>query len=181
MMKSYITLLRGINVGGRKKIKMDDLRQLLTQIGFEDVVTYIQSGNVVLKSNEKTLGVLEKMIATAIRNTYDFDVPILVKSKEEIQEILENNPFDNAEDLEANRIYFVLLGEVPRSDLVEALMQETFANEKFSITDNCVYLCCDKGYGKAKCDNNFFERKLKVAATTRNYRTMTKLLEMSQV
>lgn len=179
-MQTYIALLRGINVSGQKKIKMADLRQLLAQIGFEDVVTYIQSGNIVLKSEEKNPRALEKNIASEIYKSYGFDVPVLVKSKEEIQDIIENNPFDNSEDLEANRIYFVLLKAVPESDLTEALVNEIFANEKFNITANCVYLCCAKGYGNAKCDNNFFERKLKVPATTRNYRTMTKLLEMSQ-
>ncbi len=178
-MRTYIALLRGINVSGQKKIRMVDLRQLLTQMGFENVVTYIQSGNIVLKSREKDLRVLEKGIAEAIHNAYGFDVPVLVKSKEEIQSIIQSNPFNNVEDLEANRVYFVLLKEVPESDLVEALGKETFPNEKFSISDNCVYLSCAKGYGNSKCDNNFFERKLKVAATTRNFRTMNKLVEMA--
>lgn len=179
-MQTYIALLRGINVSGQKKIKMVDLRQLLAQIGFKDVVTYIQSGNIVLKTEERNPRALEKTIASEIHESYGFDVPVLVKSKEEIQDIIEKNPFDNSEDLETNRIYFVLLKEVPKKDLTEALVNETFTNEKFIITGNCVYLCCAKGYGNAKCDNNFFERRLKVPATTRNYRTMTKLLEMSE-
>lgn len=180
-MRTYIALLRGINVSGQKKVKMADLRQMLQRLGFQEVTTYIQSGNIVLKSDETQIGAIENKITQGINDAFGFEVPILVKPKREIQNILENNPFDNAEDIEANSIYFVLLKEMPESSLIEFFNKEKYDSERFAIIDKCVYLCCKNGYGKAKLNNNLIERKLKVSATTRNYRTMTKLLEMSKI
>ncbi|WP_282162134.1 DUF1697 domain-containing protein [Ulvibacterium marinum] len=179
-MYTYIILLRGINVSGQKKMKMDVLRTLLENLGFQNVATYIQSGNIVLQAKDASIRNLEDIIGEGIREHFGFDVPILVKSKTDLERIVKENPFKDAITLEGNRLYFVLLKSVPEQVLVESLAQETFENQEFRITDSCVYLWCKNGYGKAKLDNNFLERKLKVQATTRNYRTMLKLLEMAK-
>ncbi len=178
-MHTYIILLRGINVSGQKKIKMADLRTLLEKLGFQNVATYIQSGNIVLRAKDQSIKNLEDMIGDGIRDHFGFDVPILVKPKNDFEKIVTENPFKDAITLEGNRLYFVLLKNVPEQMFVGALEQETYENQEFSITDSCVYLWCKNGYGKAKLDNNLLERKLKVQATTRNYRTMLKLLEMA--
>ncbi|MEP3209141.1 MAG: DUF1697 domain-containing protein [Maribacter sp.] len=178
-MNTYIALLRGINVGGQKKIKMIDLKAMFLNIGFKDVVTYIQSGNVVFKSDAQEIQVLEERIIKGIADTFGFDVPVLVKTKTEIAKILQESPYNKTEDLEANRIYYVLLKEQPKQDAIAGLVQQDYPNELFSIRKNCVYLNCIYGAGKAKLTNNIVERKLKVAATTRNHRTMLKLLALS--
>lgn len=179
-MKTYIALLRGINVSGHKKIKMADLKAMLVNIGFEDVVTYIQSGNVIFKSDKKNIAGLEEEIKKCIADTFGFDVPVLIKTKIEIAAILQESPYTKTEDLEANRIYYVLLHDQPELEYIANLTQEDYPNELFSIGKNCVYLNCINGAGKAKLTNNIIERKLKVSATTRNHRTMLKLLELSQ-
>ena len=92
--------------------------------------------------------------------------------------IIEKNPFVSQDDITANRIYFVLLNSFPAIELLENLSQETFENEQYAVVDNCLYLKCALGYGKAKLNNNLIERKLKVLATTRNYRTLNKLQEL---
>ena len=178
-MKTYIALLRGINVSGHKKIKMADLKAMCIDIGFEDVATYIQSGNIVFKSNDKNIQSIEVKIKKGIAKIFDFDVPVLVKTKTEIMVILKESPYTKTEDLEANKIYYVLLNEKLESDASSALVQEDYPNELFSIGEKCVYLNCLNGAGKAKLTNNVIERKLKVAATTRNHRTMLKLLDLS--
>jgi uncharacterized protein (DUF1697 family) len=178
-MSTYIALLRGINVGGQKKIKMAELRMFLVTLGFENVLTYIQSGNIIFDSNEKDRVKLEIQISEAIREHYGFEVPVVVKTRKEIEKLLKNNPYQDSEDLKSNKIYFVLLKEKPRIEDIKTTSTVLFDNEKFLITAECVYLRCALGAGKAKCTNNFFENKLKVAATSRNYRTMTKLLELS--
>jgi len=178
-MITYIAFLRGINVGGHKKIKMTDLRLLLEGFGYRDLITYIQSGNVIFSSLEKDRGKLENQISEAIKNHYGFDVPVLVKTTTDIDKILQNNPYNDPEDLASNKIYFVLLQEIPQKEDIEATSAVIFENEKFIITAECVFIRYDLGAGKAKCGINFFESKLKVATTSRNYRTMTKLLELS--
>ncbi|MBO0321383.1 DUF1697 domain-containing protein [Muricauda sp. CAU 1633] len=178
MKKTFIALLRGINVSGQKKIKMADLRETLTKSGLENVQTYIQSGNIIFDSEIMDVSTLEHTIYKAIVQDFGFEVPTLVVSGNDIKEVLEANPFAKKE--EENKLYYVLLKQVPEKDLVAQFEELTFENEDFHVTEKCVYLMCQKGYGNAKLNNNLIERKLKVEATTRNQKTMQKLLEMTQ-
>lgn len=176
MKKTFIALLRGINVSGQKKIKMAELRETLTQSGLENVQTYIQSGNIIFDSQITDITTLEHTIHEAITKDFGFKVPTLVVNGNDIEKILEANPF--AEKEEENRLYYVLLKQAPEKDLAVQFEELVFENEDFHITEKCVYLMCKKGYGNAKLNNNLIERKLKVEATTRNQKTMQKLLEM---
>ena len=173
-MKKYIALLRGINVGGHKKLKMADLKLLFKDIGFEDVVTYIQSGNVVFSAKEEKN--ISDKIAKEIENRFGWEVPVLVKTADMITKILANCPFEETKKKEA---YFMLLASPPKKDLMEAVSEINYPNEEFVLTPDCVYIHFGNGYGNAKLNNNFFEKKLEVAATTRNYRTLAKLVELA--
>ena len=174
-MNTYIALLRGINVSGQKKIPMAELRKLLSDSGFKNVQTYIQSGNAIFQSSEENKSVLENTIQKAVLSHFGFDVPILVRTETEIQNILETCPF--FEEKKTNS-YFSLLHSIPNKSLIEETHLISYPNEEFHITNHCVYFFSSAGYGNAKCNNNFFERKLKVSATTRNYKTMVKLLSL---
>ncbi len=178
-MPKYIALLRGINVGGHKKIKMADLRTILDKLPFQEVKTYIQSGNIVFATDETSTAHLEESIKINIAKTFGFDVPVLVMSKNKIEQIVNDNPYTNPADLAAKKVYYALLKSEPEQEAVANLDQEMYPNELFQITKNCVYLNCKNGAGNAKLTNNIIERKLKVEATTRNHRTMMKLLEMA--
>ncbi len=177
-MSRYVAFLRGINVSGQKKVPMSELRSILSNIGLEEVKTYIQSGNVIFSSESTSTSKLEERIEKAIKKGFCFDVLVLVKSVEELQKILKNNPFDDEDNSAVNKIYFVLLFQNPGLEKINAFKNEVFPSEKWELNNNCIYLCCENGYGKAKLNNNMIERKLKVDATTRNYRTMHKLIEM---
>lgn len=177
-METYIAFLRGINVGGQKKMPMIEVREMMTRIGFKNVRTYIQSGNIIFKSELNSTKELQGLIHRAIEETFGFDVPVLVKTANEIRGVLLKNPYNNENDLAHNRVYFVLLQDTPDAELVKTFKRMNFPNEKFRVSDTCVYLCCENGYGKAKLSNNMIERKLEVKATARNYRTMNKLLEI---
>ena len=179
-MQTYIAFLRGINVSGVKKIKMADLRVMLEDLGFANVATYIQSGNVIFKSGQSNNQELAEKVKNGIQDTFGFDVPVLVKTKTDIINILEESPYKKAEDLEAKRIYYALLNTVPEQENIDALDQKMYPNELFKITNNCVYLNCKNGAGNAKLTNNVIERKLKVQATSRNHRTMLKLIGISE-
>lgn len=179
-MITYIAFLRGINVGGHKKIKMTDLRKMFQKTHFEDVQTYIQSGNIVFTSVDSDVQFLQEKIRKAMVKTFDFDVPVLVKTRIDLIKILNKSPYTESEDIEANKVYYVLLKNEPEQANFENINQKDYPNELFSITKNCVYLNCTNGAGKAKLNNNIIEQKLKVSATTRNHRTIMKLLELSQ-
>jgi len=174
-MKTYIALLRGINVGGHKKVPMAELRELLTKSGLVNVKTYIQSGNVIFQSSEEDKVKLGAIIHEAIISHFGFNVPILVSCKDEIKAILDNCPFPEEKEVES---YFILLSEIPEKDLIDEISQQAFSNEEFIITNSCVYIFYTLGAGKAKLGINWFEKKLKVKATARNYRTMVKLLSL---
>ncbi|NDV15119.1 DUF1697 domain-containing protein [Muricauda sp. TY007] len=177
MGNTFIGLLRGINVSGQKKIKMAELRSILEATGLKNAKTYIQSGNIVFDSDQVDKDILQEKIAATIHQHFGFDVPTLVVKKEDVKAILETNPF--ASKSEENKLYYVLFKSTPKEDLVKEFNQLHFENEGYHITDKCVYLLCKNGYGKAKLNNNLIEKKLKVEATTRNHKTMLKLLEMT--
>jgi uncharacterized protein (DUF1697 family) len=173
-MNTFIALIRGINVGGHKKILMADLKVLFESLGFEQVTTYIQSGNVVFKSTEKVD--LANKIAKVIESKYGFNVPVLVKKVSELSKIASKCPFS---DEKCKKSYFILLEESPLRENIELTNGFSNSDEEFYITNDCIYIYYAVGAGKAKMGINFFEKKLKVIATARNYRTMTKLLTLA--
>lgn len=179
-MKIYIALLRGINVAGKKKILMAELRELLTLDGYKDVLTYIQSGNIIFRYSEVPNVEIESKISKLIEEHYGFKVPVLVLSKAQLLKIVEETPYNELYQEEKERIYYTLLKNAPSNSLIDDLMKQDYESEKFSITNDCVYFTCLKGYGKAKCNNTFFEKKLKVSATTRNRKTMDKLIALAE-
>lgn len=175
-MNTYVALLRGINVGGHKKILMADLRVLLENINLKNIQTYIQSGNVVFQSSNDDIISIENTIKDQILKQYGFEVLVLVKTHSELKSIFDKCPFLK-EKREAS--YFMLLLTSPNDKLIKEVSLLKYPNEEFIITKNCVYIHYSTGYGKAKCGNNFFENKLKVSATARNYKTIVKLIGMS--
>ncbi|CAL2076659.1 DUF1697 domain-containing protein [Tenacibaculum sp. 190524A02b] len=170
-MKTYIILLRGINVSGKNKLPMAELKTLLQDLNFEKVQTYIQSGNIILKSEEEKATISNK-IKTEIANKYGYDVPVLTKTIEEWREGIENNPF---KEVAEKQQYFTFLSEASKITEIEVNAKE----DEFTINNNMVYVNAVGGYGKTKLNNNFFEKKLKVEATTRNLKTTLKLLELA--
>lgn len=177
-MKTHIALLRGINVGGHKKVPMAELRQIFVDCGFSDVASYIQTGNVIFKTKKTNKTNLEKTIHINILKHFGFDVSVLITTKLEIERILLECPFSEEKKEES---HFILLKTVPNQELISQLQKETYPNEEFFITNTCVYLHGQKGYRNAKCGTNFFEHKLKVSATARNFKTMMKLLSLSNI
>jgi len=176
--KTYIAFLRGINVSGQKKIKMVDLRTSLQKQGLENVRTYIQSGNVILEAPCGNSKELEFTIEKAIEDDFGFKVPVLIKTPKEVQDILDDNPFDRTSDPKG--LYFSLIHDIPSNELVESFQKMRFDHEEFYYTKDCVYLNCKLGAGKAKLNNSFIENKLKVIATTRNLNTMKKMIALAK-
>lgn len=178
-MPTYIALLRGINVSGQKKIKMAELRQQLSAAGLKRVQTYIQSGNILFEHPAAPEGHLSAKIAGTIRAAYGFEVPVLVLTAAQLESIARANPLKAEAEADPRRTLVTFLEAVPEIDAVEALESARAASEQFRHIGKAIYLHCPDGYGRTKLNNNFIERKLKVPATTRNWKTVAQLLHMA--
>lgn len=179
-MEKFVVLLRGINVSGQKKIKMSDLKILFEDLSFTNVETYIQSGNVLFKSSTTNKKIIGNKIEKGIVGKFSYQVQIIIKTQDELGYALKNNPFLKDKTNDAERIYFTFLSEIPLADKMQKLKEVDCSPEKYIIDGATIYLFFPKGYGKAKLNNNFFEKKLNVFATTRNYKTVKTLFEMSK-
>lgn len=175
-MQTHIALLKGINVGGHKKVPMAELRELLIKSGFENVKTYIQSGNVIFLSSEDNIQNLEDTLQNKIHTYFGFEVLVLVRTRNHLKQIFENCPFSEEKKKSS---YFMMLHDIPNEDLVKIASEKVYEAESYRILNDCIYFFCEKGYGQAKFNVNFFERKLQTFATARNYNTMLKLLSLS--
>lgn len=175
-----IAILRGINVSGHKKIKMLDLKILFESLGFTDVVIYIQSGNVIFNSDVSTDTTLIQVIQKAISKHYDFEVPVIIRSPNAIKNIIKGCPFADV-DLasEGTKVLLTMLAKSPAAENLQTLMTYVKAPEKLVVKDDNVYIYCPNGYGNSKLSNVFIENKLKIQATTRNWKTVHKLFELS--
>jgi len=179
-MKKFISILRGINVSGQKKILMKDLKELFEKLHLKQVQTYIQSGNVVFESDtEFTNSKLAIIIETAIEKEFHFHVPIIIRSKEELKKIISLNPFIKDESIDLKKLHVTFLSEIPTKENAESIVNNDFSPDQFAINGKNIFLHIPKSYGETKLSNSFFEKKLKVAATTRNWNTVNKLLEMA--
>ena len=171
-MKTYIVLLRGINVSGKNKLPMAALRELLNELEFQNVQTYIQSGNIVLDSEENKTTICKK-IKDGIKKQFGYDVPVIAKTISEWKKAINNYPFpiDNPKI-----VAFVFLDKKTSETNIEA---NGINDDEYKIDNDMVYIYCPSTFAKTKLSNNLIERKLKVTATTRNYNTTLKLLTLA--
>jgi uncharacterized protein (DUF1697 family) len=173
---TFISILRGINVGGHNPVKMETLRQLYAELGFSDIQHYIQSGNVIFSSESTDTQFLEKIICEKILAAYGWLVPVHVMTKEELGNALQNNPFLNDSSKDTSFMHLTFLSSQPDKELIEKLSAENYLPDDFFIHCKTIYLYCPNGYGRTKLTNGFFENKLKLVATTRNIKTVKELL-----
>lgn len=179
-MKTYLSILRGINVGGHKLIKMEALRKSYSDLGYQNIQTYIQSGNVIFQTSNTNQKSLEEAIVQKILADFSFEVPVIVKEFSELKNIIEKNPFlqDSSKNLEYLHVTF--LSEEPKKTDFEKISLDKYLPDEFKLIDNSIYLYCPNSYSKTKLTNNFFESKLKVTATTRNWKTTIELLKIAE-
>jgi len=177
-MKTYIVLLRGVNVSGKNIIKMAVLKTILIESGFKNVTTYIQSGNVVLSSDlEKD--VVATKVQQLINDHFQLQIAVFCLDLKEIEVALKHNPF--TENIEPNKLFFTFLNKEPAVDLLADLEKIDFATDQFKVIDKVLYFYLPNGMSNSKLNNNFFEKKLKVTATGRNLNTINKLIDLAKV
>jgi uncharacterized protein (DUF1697 family) len=179
-MPTHFSLLRGINVSGQKTIHMADLKNLYEALGFSDVRSYVQSGNVVFAAANPDPATLAASIEAQIRQTFGFDVSVFVRSAPDFQGLLKANPFLHGRSEDPARLHVTFLYALPAAVKLSALEKPAAGNDEFLIAGREIFLFCPDGYGRTKLSNAFFERKLAVPATTRSWNTVNALLQMAQ-
>ncbi|WP_159470575.1 DUF1697 domain-containing protein [Dyadobacter sp. 3J3] len=179
-MQTYIAILRGINVSGHNMIKMADLKTMFETLPFENIRTYIQSGNIVFNAKPGNDQDLEKQIHDTIQKTFSFSVPVIVLEEKELRKVRQHNPFLTGRNEDVTKLHVTFLEAIPENILVEKLKETAqFLPDEWILEGKAIYLFCPNGYGKTKLNNNFFENKLKVTATTRNWKTVNELVSIA--
>jgi len=176
-MYTFIALLRGINVGGHNKLPMRDLVQLLETIGFANVKTYIQSGNVVFQTQRDARVALAEEIRSAIGQSYGFRPQVMLLGLEDLATAVSRNPFLQATQEPKTLHFYFLESSPPQPDLAELEMLKT-EREQFKLIDNVFYLYAPDGIGRSKLAARV-EKALGVATTARNWRTVSKVMELA--
>ena len=178
-MKKYVSMLRGINVSGQKKIKMTELVALYQALELSQVKTYIQSGNVVFTS-KKDDAALRQLIQQKIADSLGLSVSVIMRSAAELQRAIQDNPFSGPAYLDNTKLHVTFLVDKPAPAALRALDPAVSATDELRVSGREVYVYCPGGYGNTKLSNAYLEKKLGVTATTRNWKTVNTLYQMAK-
>lgn len=176
-MPRYIAWLRAVNVGGTRIIKMEELRKHFAMPGFTNIVSYIQSGNVLFDTKETDRVALELKIEKKLLKVLDFDVDVVIRSIDEMKEVVKKDPFKKTRK-ETDKYYVVFLKTVPEKELVKQLEALSDEVDSFKIIGDDLYWLCRPANGPTMMKGSFFDKKLKVLNTNRNWNTVNKILEL---
>lgn len=177
-MYTHLALLRGINVSGHNMIKMDVLKSLLENMGFQNVRTYIQSGNVFIDSEEEHGASVGFAIKQELFKQLGLEVPIVVVSKQDIEQCFSANPYLKEKEVDEKKLYVAFLSKEFQPSAINELKISQFKPDEASIDKNRIFIKYAIGAGKTRLDQKYIEKKLNVIATIRNWNTVSKLLEM---
>ena len=178
-MTTYISLLRGINVSGQKPIKMDALKAMYRQLNFQNIETYLQSGNVIFGDDKSDPSDLATTISSKIQKQFGFEVPVIALKVDDLKAIIEANPFKDDLRMDQQFLHVTFLATDPKKIDLETITAKKSPGEEIALIKKAVYLYCPNGYGRTKLTNNFLETKLRVGATTRNWKTVNELLKIA--
>jgi uncharacterized protein (DUF1697 family) len=185
-MKTFISMLRGINVSGQNKIRMPELKGLYESLNLANVVTYIQSGNVLFDCAEQDPAPIARAIEAEIARSFGTPVRVLLRDKNRFQKIIDNNPFVNQRNEDPEKLHVTFLSDRPSEPALSNLplpadpkRSGAGNSDEFLVSEKEIYLFCPNGYSRTKFSNSFFERKLGVSATTRNWKTVNALYEIA--
>ena len=177
-MYTHLALLRGINVSGHKMINMVALKKALEAVGFQKVVTYIQSGNVFLDSEEESPGKVGFIIKQEIFKEFGHDVPVIVISKEDLQACLDRNLFLNEAEIDLKKLYVSFISSELPDNMITQLNLNFIKPDEIQLDGKRIYLKYDISPAKTKLDNKWIEKSMNVVSTTRNWYTVNTLLKM---
>jgi uncharacterized protein (DUF1697 family) len=178
--RTYVALLRGVNVSGQNAIRMAALKASLASLGFEDVRTYLQSGNVVFMANQSAAAKLAIAIEARIARDFNCKVPVFVMSAEELNSVASSNPLWPKAGGDERTFHATFLFQPILARAFKALKLPASSSEAAVLAGQVILLHCPDGYGRTKLSNSFFERALAVSATTRNWRTVLALRQLCE-
>lgn len=176
-MTTHLALLRGINVSGHNMMKMDALKTMLENIGFQNVRTYLQSGNVFVDSDEEASKV-GFMIKQEIFKVFGHEVAVIVITKKDLELCFENSPYLKEKDIDVKKLYVAFVSTVLKKENINDLKISQFKPDEASIDGNRIFIRYDIGAGKTRLEGKYIEKKLNVIVTMRNWNTVTNLLAM---
>jgi uncharacterized protein (DUF1697 family) len=179
MPTAYVALLRGINVGGKNKLPMKELSALFVTAGCTDVRTYIQSGNVLFNASRAVSTKVAVHVAEQISERFGYRTPVVVRTTKQMEGVVRGNPFlakGEAED----RQFVLFLADLPTAAAVAVLDPNRSPGDAYILRDRDIYMHLPNGVARTKLTNAYFDSKLSTISTGRNWRTVTKLLEMMQ-
>jgi len=174
-----IVLLRGVNVGGRNRVPMGALRAALEASGLEQVVTYVQSGNVVLESAAKP-GVLARDVEAVIADAFELDVAVVVRTRTELAKVVRHDPLGELAGDEAKLYQVSFCSERPDKEVVAKLAERAVEGERVLLDGREIYAWFPHGVGRSKLAAQLSRQKLGTVVTARNWTTVKKLLELAQ-
>ena len=177
-MQTHLALLRGINVSGHNMIKMDVLKSTLENIGFHNVQTYIQSGNVFIDSNEQSAAKITFVIKQEIYRVFGYDVPIIVISKSDLKACFTNCNFLNEKEVDTKKLYVAFVSKELKAENINDLKMSQFKPDEVQIDNTRIFIKYHIGAGKTRLDQKYIEKKLNLTATIRNWSTVMQLLKM---
>jgi len=168
-------------MAGHNSIKMTELSLLYKRLGFKYIKTYVQSGNVIFKADE---AVSEKETAQKIEaeifRKYGYTVPVMIRSIEEIKSLLKTNPYLATPDFDPSKMAVIFLHEVVTDLQNEKMRNVNYPPDKFQITGREIFIYCPDGFGRTRLYTNFFENKMKVTGTARNWKTIKTILSLAE-
>jgi uncharacterized protein (DUF1697 family) len=176
-MPRYIALLRGINVGGNKKVPMAGLREMLTGLGYADVKTLLQSGNAVFTSPQRQPAVVERALEKAIQSTFGFPVTCVVRTAEEISQVVAHNPLATVATDPSRQMVLFLSGKLDPAK-IEDIKPDDFVPETFALSEREIHVWYANGIIESRLAKVLTEKKIGLAATARNWNTVTKLANL---
>ena len=172
----YVALLRGINVGGKNRLPMADLRDIFTAAGCAAVRTYIQSGNAVFEAVQDLAEAVPEIVAQTIFERFGYETVVVMRSGEEMRQVAASNPFDTSGD--PRFLHVAFLKDTPSAEAVSSLDPERSPPDEFAVRGRDVYLRYPNGVARSKLTNDYLSSRLQTVSTMRNWRTVLKLLEM---
>ncbi len=178
MLQSMVAMLRGVNVGGKNKVKMAALCEALEASGLNNIRTYIQSGNLVFEPNGRSSLELVTEIQATLQSRFGLEVPVIVRSSKQFIQMIENNPWRHDSVIDPKQLHVTFLERKPASALISKLEHLTGSDDQFRLVKSSLYLHLPNGYSRTKLNNGFFESKLGMSCTTRNWKTCLALQQM---
>jgi uncharacterized protein (DUF1697 family) len=179
-MSVIISMLRGVNVGGHNKIKMDELRAVYESLGFRDAQTYIQSGNVVCRADGRDLAAVCKRIEKGIERNFGFRPGVIVRTAPELREVMVRNPFAKRSGIDASRLLVAFLASSPAADALDKVLKIKCQPQELRVSGRELFIYFPNGMARPTLSMATVERTLKISSTGRNWNTVRKLLEMAE-